>query len=283
MAHILDSTLLSPNVALPPGTCDAHCHVVGPAERFPFVAGRHADDAPKEDLFALHGDLGIDRCVVVQSASHGFDNGAVEDTIQAGKGRYLGIAAVPVDVADAQLKALARAGFRGVRFNFMAHLASNASPAQLIDFSRRLAPLDMHLQVHFSSELVHQLVPVLQRSAVPVMIDHMGRVDATLGSEHADFAALHTLLRDDRFWVKVSGVDRVSPARDYAPGVALARLLVRDYPDRCVWGTDWPHSNHLHAPDDRMLVDLLAHIAPGKALLEKLLVSNPMNFYRFPA
>jgi 2-pyrone-4,6-dicarboxylate lactonase len=81
----------------------------------------------------------------------------------------------------------------------------------------------------------------------------------------------------------VSGVDRVSPTRDYAPGVALARLLVRDYPDRCVWGTDWPHSNHLHAPDDRALVDLLADIAPGKVLLEKLLVSNPMNFYRFPA
>ncbi|MPS29717.1 MAG: amidohydrolase [Alcaligenaceae bacterium] len=268
---------------LPRGACDAHVHVVGPASRFPFVAGRHADDAPKEALFALHRRLGIDRCVVVQSASHGFDNSAVEDAIRAGEGRYLGVAAVPPDVADGELRRLADAGFRGVRFNFMSHLASHADPRALPDFSKRLAPLGMHLQLHFAPERIHELAPLLRGCSVQVMIDHMGRVDATQGPTHAHFGALCELLRDERFWVKVSGVDRVSPPGGYADGVALARGLMRDFPDRCVWGTDWPHTNHSHRPEDEALVGLLAGIAPTRAALEKLLVGNPMNFYRFAA
>jgi 2-pyrone-4,6-dicarboxylate lactonase len=274
----------SPSLKLPADACDAHVHVFGPAARFPFAASRNFTpvDAPKETLFALHRQLGISRCVIVQSAVHGMDNSAVEDAIGAGGGRYLGVALVPHDVADAELKRLKAAGFRGVRFNFMKHLGQAASPQQVADLTQRLAPLGMHLQVHFESSLIHELAPVLRTSAVPVVIDHMGRVNASLGADHADFRALCALMEDSRFYVKVSGADRIS-APPYTQGAALARQLLEAFPERCFWGTDWPHPNHNHVPDDGKLVDLLADIARSPDLLERLLVKNPQGFYGFAA
>lgn len=273
----------TPALKLPPLACDAHVHVFGPAIRFPYAASRNFTpvDAPKETLFALHRQLGIGRCVIVQSAVHGFDNRVVEDAIQAGAGRYLGVALVPVNVADSELHRLAAVGFRGVRFNFMKHLAAAASVDEIMALTHRLKDAGLHLQVHFESSLVHSLAAPLSRSAVPVVIDHMGRVDASLGAEHADFAALYQLLKNPLFYVKVSGIDRIDPNPPYATGVALARMLVESYPERCLWGTDWPHPNHTHVPDDGMLVDALTAMAPTEKLLEQVLVHNPQRLYRF--
>jgi 2-pyrone-4,6-dicarboxylate lactonase len=274
-----------PALRLPAGACDSHVHVFGPAARFPFAATRNFTpvDAPKETLFALHQHLGISRCVIVQSAVHGFDNSAVEDAIAHGDGHYLGVALAPHDVPDAELERLKAAGFRGVRFNFMKHLGQGASAQQVLVLTQRLAPQGMHLQVHFDSSLIHDLAPVLLGSAVPVVIDHMARVDAALGADHADFRALCRLLEDPRFYVKVSGADRIDPQPPYLQGVVLARQLVESFPDRCFWGTDWPHPNHTHVPDDGALVDLLGSIAPTTDLLHKLLVHNPQRFYGFTA
>ena len=272
-----------PVLRLPAGSCDSHVHVFGPAQRFAFAATRNFTplDAPKETLFALHRHLGISRCVIVQSAVHGFDNSAVEDAIAVGGGHYLGVALVPHDVPDVELKRLAAAGFRGLRFNFMKHLGQSASIRQVIDLTQRMAPLGLHLQIHFESPLIHELAPELKASGVPVVIDHMARVDAALGPDHADFRALCTLMEDTRFHVKVSGADRIDPHPPYPRGAALARLLVATFPDRCFWGTDWPHPNHTHVPDDGTLVDLLSQIAPTPELLNNLLVHNPQRFYRF--
>lgn len=288
----MSNTLLTYNTApsrpqfnLPPGACDSHVHVFGPASRFPFAQGRNftPTDAPKEKLFALHKYLGISRCVIVQSAIHGFDNSAAEDAIAAGSGHYLGVALVPHDVPDEELRRLKAAGFRGVRFNFMPHLGEGATPQQVIALTHRLAPLGMHLQVHFASSLIHDLAPVLKTSSVPVVIDHMGRVDAAQGPDHADFRALCTLMEDPLFYVKVSGADRIDATPPYKLGAALARYLVESFPDRCFWGTDWPHPNHTHIPDDGLLVDTLQRIAPTPELLHKLLVTNSQGFYRFEA
>lgn len=279
----------APALRLPAGACDAHVHVFGPAARFPYAPGRNFTpvDAPKEALFALHRTLGISRCVIVQSMVHGRDNAVVEDAIAAGDGRYLGVALVPADVPERELARLAAAGFRGVRFNFMKHLAGATDVGAILALTQRLKAHGMHLQVHFASELVHELGAPLARSAVPVVIDHMGRVDARRGPQHPDFAALFALLRNPLFRVKVSGIDRIDAQAGGAPayeaGVALARRLVEAYPDRCLWGSDWPHPNHTHVPDDAALVNALARIAPDPGKLRQLLVTNPQAFYRFPA
>ncbi|EYC49666.1 amidohydrolase [Hylemonella gracilis str. Niagara R] len=278
-----------PVLRLPPGACDAHVHVFGPAAMYPYAPQRHFTpvDAPRETLFALHRRLGIARCVVVQSVVHGLDNRVVEAAIAAGEGRYLGVALVEAQVCDAELRRLAQVGFRGVRFNFMKRLGEAGRIDPIIALTRRLAEVGMHLQVHFESALIHALAGPLAQSAVPVVIDHMGRVDATLGVGHADFQALLRLLENPLFRVKVSGIDRIDaqapPERRYAAGVALARELVTRFPERCFWGSDWPHPNHTHVPDDGVLVDALARVMPDHAHLEQVLVHNPMNFYRFPA
>lgn len=274
-----------PTHVLPVGACDAHVHVFGPLARFPLNPTQTWTpvDAPKETLFALHKAMGIERCVIVQSLVHGFDNAVVEDAIAAGGGRYLGVALVPHTVGDAELLRLKAVGFRGVRFNFVKHLPSAASPEDVVALTHRLAAHDMHLQVHFASALIHELAPVLARSAVPVVIDHMGRVDATLGPNGADFQALLRLLGDEKFYVKVSGADRLGGEPPYAAGVALATRLLREFPERCFWGTDWPHPNHTHVPDDGVLIDTLAMIAPTEALRHALLVNNPQRLYQFNA
>ncbi len=274
----------APTIALPPLSCDAHVHVFGPAARFPFAADAPyvPADAPKEALFALHAKLGITRCVIVQSASHGFDNRAAEDAIAAKHGDYCGVALAPTDVTDAEIKRLDSAGFCGVRFNFMKHLGRGASPAEVIKLSERLAPLGWHLQIHFLGDTVHELAPVLKRSAVPVVIDHQGRQDSSKGIDQPDFRALLDLMQDKRFHMKVSGSERNSRLPPPWPdSVPFAARLVAEFGDRCFWGTDWPHPNLDAIPDDGSLVDLLKQIAPGTAALKALLVDNPARFYRF--
>lgn len=274
----------APTLRLPAGACDTHVHVFGPKAVFPFAADApfRPADAPKETLFALHARLGVERCVIVQSGCHGFDNRVVADAIAARGGAYCGIALAPVDSAEPALKALASQGFRGVRFNFMKHLGAGADIDDVLALARRLEPLGMHLQVHFESSLVHTLGPKLMSSPVPVVIDHMGRIDASRGIEHPDFAALLRLMEDGRFWVKVSGSERASrQGPPYVDAVPFAARLVQDYGDRTLWGTDWPHPNLDHVPDDGILVDLLAAIAPTEAQRQALLVDNPQRLYRF--
>ncbi|WKL15893.1 amidohydrolase family protein [Comamonas testosteroni] len=279
----------APKLRLPPQACDSHVHVLGPVARFPYNPQRRATpvEAPKETLFALHRQMGIERCVIVQSITHGTDNRVVEDAIAAGEGRYLGVALVDPDILDTELQRLAQVGFRGVRFNFMRHIDGGVTVDKVLALTPRLAAVGMHLQVHFESELIHELAEPLQRSHVPVVIDHMGRVDATRGASHADFQALLKLLDNGKFYAKVSGIDRIDahapPQQRYRNGIALARTLLERFPERCVWGTDWPHPNHTHIPDDGILVDSLSEIANNSNLLEHLLVKNPQALYRFQA
>ncbi len=277
----------APTLRLPAGACDTHCHVFGPASAFPYAENRTYTppaEAPKERLFALHDAMGIQRSVIVQAGCHGFDNAVVADAIAARPGRYLGVALLPVDVPDAELRRLDAQGFRGVRFNFMRHLGKAASIDEVVALSKRLEPLGWHLQLHMESVLLAEMIPAMKRSAVPVVVDHMARVDAGLGLEQPAFVVLRRLLEDPNFWVKVSGSERATrTGPPYADAVPFARTLVEDAGDRVLWGTDWPHPNFSGAvPDDGALVDLLAEIAPDPAALQALLVDNPTRLYRFP-
>jgi 2-pyrone-4,6-dicarboxylate lactonase len=287
MAEPRPSFLASPSrpkLKLPAGACDAHVHVFGPHRIFPFAEGRPFTpaDAPKEKLFALHAMLGIRHCVIVQSTCHGFDNRAVADAIAAKNGDYCGVALVAPTVDDSELRRLDSQGFCGVRFNFMSHLGRGPGIEEAIALSARLAKIGWHLQVHFEASLIEELAPWIKRSAVPVVIDHMGRVDASLGLEQPAFRHLLDLMRDPRFRVKVSGSERISRrSSPWEDAIPFARTLVAEFGDRCFWGSDWPHPNLAAIPDDGVLVDLLAEIAPSDKQRRALLVDNPRRFYRF--
>ena len=276
-----------PKLRLPPGACDAHFHVLGPKDRFPFAPTTTIDpgDATKEMLFALHAMLGIGRGVFVQSAVHGMDNRVVEDALAARPADYRGVALLPASVDIAELRRLDRLGFRAVRYNFMRHLHQSATIEEVMGLTPRLAEVGWHLQLHMEGALLADMAPMLARSPVPVVIDHIGRVDAGLGLDQPPFQALLRLMRDARFWVKVSGCDRITRAGPpYADAVPFARALVAEFPDRVVWGSDWPHPHHKGpVPDDGELVDLIAEIAPTAPLRQGLMVDNPRRLYRFAA
>jgi 2-pyrone-4,6-dicarboxylate lactonase len=275
-----------PKIPLPRGACDTHFHVFGPAARFPFARERTytPEDRSKEQLFALHKSLGIERGVVVQSAAHGFDNSASADLLAAAKDRYVGVALVATGIKDDELKKLHEQGFRGARFNYMKHLGEGAAISQVVDFSQRLAKLGWHLQIHMDSSLIESLGKALKKSAVPVVIDHMGRVDASLGLEQKPFRELVQLLKDPKFRVKVSCCERASrKGPPYDDAVPFARKLVEMFQERVLWGTDWPHPNVQPVPDDHLLGDLVTEIAPSESQRKALLVDNPQRFYGFKA
>ena len=274
-----------PRLKLPPGACDAHFHVFGPQQRFAFAKERSytpAGDAPKETLFALHRHLGIERGVVVQSAAHGFDNSAAADLIAARKNDYVGVALVPTNLSSNELKRLDEQGFRGARFHFTRHLGTTAPIEEVLALAARLAAIGWHLQIHCEAALLGELAPALKRSPVPVVIDHMGRIDAALGLEQAPFRELLKFLESPNTWVKVSGSERISkqaaPWKDAHP---FARKLVAEHGERVLWGTDWPHPNLKEIPDDGVMVDIIAEMAPAEAQRHALLVDNPRRFYGF--
>jgi 2-pyrone-4,6-dicarboxylate lactonase len=274
----------TPRLKLPRGACDTHFHVFGPQKRFPFAPERSYTptcDAPKETLFAMHKQMGIERGVVVQSAAHGFDNSAAADLLAANN-NYRGVALAPAATPTVELRQLDKRGFRGVRFHYMEHLGKGDRIEDVLVMATRLAALGWHLQVHTHGPRIAELAPALRRSPVPVVIDHMGRVDASKGIDHPEFRALLSLLSEKHVWVKVSGSERISHQRaPWKDAVPFASKLVADFGDRVVWGTDWPHPNLKEVPDDGDLVDLLMEIAPSEAQRHALLVDNPKRLYGF--
>jgi 2-pyrone-4,6-dicarboxylate lactonase len=272
-----------PRYVPPPGAVDAHCHVFGPMADFPFSpkAKYLPQDAGPERLFALRDRLGFARNVVVQASCHGTDNRATLNAIAKSGGRARGVAVVDPAIPEAELQALHEGGIRGVRFNFLKRLVDNAPRDLFLEVAGRL-PRGWHVVVYFEADILEELRPFLNALPVPVVIDHMGRPDVTQGPDGPDMRAFRTLLdgRDD-IWFKATCPDRLSPQGEpYDDFVASVRPLVEDYPDRALWGTDWPHPNMEHRiPDDGGLVDVIPRIAVTAELQRKLLVDNPMRLY----
>ena len=273
----------------PPGAVDAHVHVFGPEAAFPFskLAKYHPEDATPEMLFALRDHLGFARNVIVQASCHGFENEATLDGIRKSNGpdgiqRARGVAVVDPDITDAELRTLHDGGIRGVRFNFLKRLVDNAPKDKFLDIARRIAPLGWHVVVYFEADILDELVPFLEAIPTIIVVDHMGRPDVAQGPDGADITAFKALLDSHpNIWTKVSGAERLSvtgpPFDDF---VAVVRPVVERFPDRVLWGTDWPHPNMEHRiPDDGQLVDVLPRIAVTPELQRKLLVDNPMRLY----
>jgi len=272
-----------PRFVPPPGAIDAHCHVFGPAAQFPFSAKAKysPQDAGPDMLFALRERLGFDRNVIVQASCHGTDNAATLDAIARSNGKARGVAVVDPAIGEAELQALHDGGIRGIRFNFLKRLVDDAPKDKFLDVAGRL-PSGWHVVVYFEADILEELRPFLDAIPVPLVIDHMGRPDVSQGPDGADMRAFRRLLdsRDD-IWFKATCPDRLDPAGPPWDDFATAVLpLVADYPDRALWGTDWPHPNMQDAiPDDGALVDMIPRIAPTTELQRKLLIDNPERLY----
>jgi 2-pyrone-4,6-dicarboxylate lactonase len=276
-----DSNPHPPRITAPAGTCDTHCHVIGPQSRYPFSEPRSytPPDSPVEAYRRLRETLGIARSVIVQPGAHGFDNTVTTDAIAALGDSARGIAVVPPDISEEDLAELDAKGIRGLRLSTL--LTGGVGTDNIVRMAEKIAPLGWHLVVHFEADRLETLAPVLKRIPLTMVIDHMGRVDASRGLDQAAFRLLQDLMEDERFWVKVSGCERISRAGPpFHDAVPFARGLVERFPDRTLWGTDFPHPNiKRFMPNDGELVDLLPLIAPTPALMQSLLVDNPTKLY----
>jgi 2-pyrone-4,6-dicarboxylate lactonase len=281
-----------PRFNLPAGAVDAHCHVFGPGAEFPYAPERKYTpcDASAEQLFALRDHLGLARNVVVQATCHGADNRAMLDALARSAGRARGVATVRRDIGDAELQRMHEIGVRGVRFNFVRRLVDFTPKDELVEIAQRIARLGWHVVVYFEAADLPELWDFFTALPTVVVVDHMGRPDVRQPVDGPEFALFLRLLREHpNVWTKLSCPERLSvggppalhgEARPYRDVLPFARRVLEEFPERVLWGTDWPHPNLKdHMPDDGLLVDYLAQLVPEAALQQRLLIDNPMRLY----
>jgi predicted TIM-barrel fold metal-dependent hydrolase len=271
-----------PAFVLPAGSCDAHCHVFGPGNTFPYAPNRRytPQDAPKEALAALHDRLGVERAVIVQASCHGTDNRAMMDAIAWRPDRYRGVAIVDDTFSDAAYDELHGGGVRGVRFNFVRHLGGAPDMEVFDRVIDRIKGRGWHVVLHLDATDIVPLADMIRRLPLPYVIDHMGRVDTQHGTDQPAFQALLELARRDECWIKVCGSERIS-SYPFDAAVPFARALVQASPERTLWGTDFPHPNLKEPVDEADLVDLVARFSLTAEEQYRLLVSNPAQLYGF--
>ena len=273
-----------PKFTPPPHSCDAHCHIFGPGARFPYdpKASYWPPDSPFEGLRKLHDFLGIERAVIVHASCHGPDMRATLDGIARSGGRYRGTAIIDSSCGEKDFERMHAGGIRGVRFNFVRHLGGRPEMGFFMRTVERVQAMGWHLILHLDAADLVEFDALFRKIRVPMVIDHMGRVKAGDGLQQKPFQVLLEWMKQDNFWVKICGAERVSSkGPPFTDAVPFGRALVEAAPERVLWGTDWPHPNVKWMPDDGALVDLFPLMVPEPALQQRILVENPESLYGF--
>lgn len=274
-----------PEFVAPDGAVDAHCHVFGPGDIFPYAPERKYTpcDASKDQLWALREHLGFSRNVIVQATCHGADNRALVDALENSNATARGVATVKRDVTEEELNDLHAAGVRGVRFNFVKRLVDALPTDSLTEIAAKIKPLGWHIVIYFEAQELPELYDFFTALPTTVVVDHMGRPDVSKPVDGDEFNLFVKLMAEnENFWSKVTCPDRLTEEGpfEYSDVVPFGKRLVETFPDRVIWGTDWPHPNlKSHTPDDGKLVDFIPKIATTPELQQKLLVDNPMRLY----
>lgn len=273
------------------GVCDCHSHIYGPLDRFPLSAVRTFDppESPIESLEEVWQRHGIDRAVLIQGSAYGSDHKALINAIGRNPELRRGVATVSADISQDELVILHKSGVRAVRFNWIKHLlyGSLLRPEGLAaDASRlleRVQPLGWHAEVHIDAEQLELVEGLSIPRGMPLVIDHAARLDATLGNIQPLLGRLLRLLERDSIWVKISGADRLAAHCESLESAApILRAAIRQAPEKCVWGFDWPHVNLARKRSESELLHLLESVAPDEGTLRAILIDNPARLYGFP-
>ncbi|HET7670801.1 MAG TPA: amidohydrolase family protein [Burkholderiales bacterium] len=280
-----DPRLRAPRRALPPGAVDCHAHIFDRFDRYPFAGNRKYSPplCTREAWMELHKALGVARGVQVHASPYGYDNSITEDFLREQRGKYVAVATVPPDVDSKTLERLDGAGFRAARL--MDQFASGATTAMLEPIAERVAPLGWHIEINIAKAADWvELEPRLRRCPLPLVFDHLGRPRGGEGIDQPGFKVIRRLLavRDD-CWTKISSFYRLSDSGppDFADMKPFVQALLSDRPDRCVWGTNWPHPGMTSTmPNDADLLDLLESWIPRDSMREPLFAANAGRLYR---
>lgn len=272
---------------LPPGACDTHFHIFGPPDRFEFDPARRYEPpaAPYEHYRAMQAAVGLQRGVVVQPTAHGVDPAPLLDAIARSEGTLRGVCAFDASVPDATLARMKAAGVVGARFSLMSDRAGDRAAIEAA--VPRMIALDWSLDLHVEPEHLIASEAFIRSLPMTVIIDHMARPDTRAGLDQTAFRLLLDLLADDKYWVKLCAADKLTklgPSDGFRDVTPFARAVISAAPDRCIFGTDWPHGNTFKmgtVPNDGALLDWLAEAAPNETAWRKILVDNPAHLYGF--
>ncbi len=268
--------------AVPPGAVDTHAHVIGLPPAYPFVSERSytPPEAPAARYLAMLDATGMAHGVLVQVSVHGTDNRLMVETLQANRQRLRGIAVIPLGLPERDLIALKEAGVRGLRLNVL--FGGGVGLDQLEDYGALAREMGWHLQFLLDARHLPPMTDALSRLKVPLVFDHMGHMPASAGIEHPGFQTLLGLVRDGAY-VKLSGAFRVSTeGTPYTDTIPFARALNDAAPERCLWGSDWPHVAAWDGPPKLpALLDLMAEWVPDEERRRMLFVDNPKRLYGF--
>jgi predicted TIM-barrel fold metal-dependent hydrolase len=277
--------------ALPQGACDCHCHVFGPVARFPYTEPRSytPDDAPLAAYLALLDRLGFDRGVLVQPSAYGRDNRAMLDALEHEPARLRGVAVGGAELDQATIRQWHAAGVRGLRANEFRrdgkpYYHNGVGLKDIEPFLPLMAELGWHLQLWIDTRDLPDLWPSLERAPVPIVVDHMGRMEYHHGTQHPGFQALLRGVGSGRLWSKLSGAYRLGATPpDYPQARPFHEALIAANPRNLVWATDWPHPRpDGPVPDAAHLLELFLDWTPDAAVRQAILVDNPARLYDFP-
>lgn len=272
-----------PGFDVPALACDCHAHILGPQGLFPYVENRSftPPDALEADYAAMLAGLGLERMVLVQASVYGTDNRRLLNAIETlGRDRARGVAMVGKDVTRAELERLHAGGVRAVRY--IATAGGGPALAELPHVAEAVAPLGWHIEAYMPPELLPELLQVAVGLPVRLVFDHMGGLPADTRGDDPALEAILRLLEGGNAWVKLIGYRNSLAGPPYGDVQPLARIFAEHAPERCVWGTDWPHTNiPAPVPADRQLFALLGEWVPDPRLREQILVHNPAALYGF--
>jgi predicted TIM-barrel fold metal-dependent hydrolase len=273
----------APKVRAPSLSCDCHMHIFGPESGYPYTANRSftPPDAPVPAYLDMAATVGLDRMVVVQASVYGSDNRRTVRAVEEfGLDRARGIVMVEEDIGLETLRDLHERGVRGTRF--ITTVKGGPTIDNLPGVAAKIAELDWHIEMYVPRHLWPELIPVIADLPVPVVFDHMGGLMADTDENDADLLGILRLLESGKCWVKLCGYRASVAGQPYADVLPLARRFVEAAPERCVWGTDWPHTTLAdYMPDDGDLFDRLCEWAPSDRVRQQILVENPVALYDF--
>src|SRR4051794_28083870 len=194
------------NFEVPPGACDSHTHIHPDPTKFPMFSGRvyTPELASPEEMTALHKALHIERVVIVTPSIYGPDNSATLFGMKARGPTARGVAVIDDKTSEADLDAMAQAGFRGIRLNLATGGVNDPSVGRP-RFSaavERIKARGWHVQLFTSLAMITAIKDLVLASPVPVVFDHFGGAQAALGVGQPGFADLVELVKSGKAHVK---------------------------------------------------------------------------------
>jgi D-galactarolactone isomerase len=273
----------APKLKAPPNACDCHHHIYGSQYKVDPRSTLRPADATVEDYRALQKRIGTSRNVIVQPSTYGTENAPTLDALKAFGPQARAVVVVDTSVTDADLKQMHALGTRGIRFNLAQ--AGATTPEMLEPLSKRVNELGWHIQINAPAAKIMEIMPILEKVPTPIVFDHLAHIPQPEGINHPLFAQVHKLIDKGKTWVKLSGAyadTKVGPPT-YSDTIPVAQAYAKAAPERCVWGSDWPHpSEREKKPDDAVLLDLLTVWVPDEKVRHRVLVENPAVLYDFP-